>query len=178
MGWTCVHKPRKQSVIDVFRQEFESGGSRGRILDGVATLTEAYLAWQNPDGTVVAIVCLLQYRKQEYYNFCYKEMSEGAGHGLCHCPARILDLLTPTDDPGALAWRKSCRDYHAGLQDKCLRSGEIIRFTQPLRFRSGIELDLFVYEPQGRRHLFRSPATNRLYSIPNYKESDWTRECY
>lgn len=175
MGWTFTHKPRGQSVVDFFRQRYGCDASRGRILDGAASLTEAYLAWQKPDGSVVALVYLLHYSREAGYNFGYKDMDEDMGPCAIRCPERILGLLTPTEHPLAIAWREKCRAYHARMREKRLAPGEVIRFAKPLRFRGGGELDLFSFEPQGRRNLFRAPETGRLYSIPDYKERDWTR---
>jgi Domain of unknown function (DUF6927) len=176
MGWTFAHKPQGQSVVDFFRLAAVAEGVRWQLLEGAATLKEAYLAWQKPDGTVVASVCLLCYRNHDYLNFGYKEMSEGAGHGLNQCPTRILNLLTPTADEASLAWRESCRAYHARMQEKRLLRGQRIRFVEPIRFKNGELLDLFSYEPEGRSPVFRSPETDRLYRIPDYKEREWTRE--
>jgi hypothetical protein len=175
MGWTYTYKPKGQSVVDFFRQRYARDGSRGHILDGAATLTEAYMAWQLPDGRVVALVYLLHYSRERGYNFGYKDMDEECGPRAIRCPERILDQLTPTDNPNAIEWRQRCRDYHATRREKRLVAGEVIRFTPPLRFKSGIELDLFAFEPDGRRTLFRSLETGCLYHVPDYKERDWTR---
>lgn len=44
-----------------------------------------------------------------YHGFCYKDMDETMGPNEAHCPAKILDLLTPTDNEYADEWRARCR---------------------------------------------------------------------
>ena len=54
------------------------------------------------------MVCLLDYRPNEYYNIGYKDMEESEGPYYYNCPERILKLLTPTSNEYALRWRKKC----------------------------------------------------------------------
>lgn len=60
---------------------------------------------------VFALVCLVDHnpRDPEGYVFGYKDMDEGMGPVESDCPVDILDMLTPTDRPYAIAWRERCR---------------------------------------------------------------------
>lgn len=49
----------------------------------------------------------------------FKDIPECAGPHASFCPARILDLLSPTDSEMALSWRQRCRDH--------LTAGEVAR---------------------------------------------------
>ncbi len=64
------------------------------------------------DGSeVFAAVCLVDWnpRDPEGYIFGYKDMTEQMGPVESNCPEAILDLLTPTTNAYALAWRQRCR---------------------------------------------------------------------
>ena len=57
----------------------------------------------------VFITCGKPY-KNAYENFGYKGMTEYSGPFYYDCPKNILNLLTPTDNEYALAWREKCRE--------------------------------------------------------------------
>jgi hypothetical protein len=48
--------------------------------------------------------------KNDWFNFGYKSIGEDMGPTESNCPKSILDLLTPTDNEFAIAWRKRCRE--------------------------------------------------------------------
>jgi hypothetical protein len=112
MGWTYFHREKSQSVKDTLMKEFRS--DKWEWLDfAVVKFRTAYAAIRNKEtGEVFALVCLLGYRKNDYYNFGYKDMDETMGPCESECPQRILKLLTPTDSEWANQWRKRCQDYH------------------------------------------------------------------
>ncbi len=53
------------------------------------------------------------------FDFLYKEMDEFAGPTEQHCPASILNLLTPTNHEWATEWRNQCRE---NAEDKAFRA--------------------------------------------------------
>ena len=63
------------------------------------------------DREVTALVCLVRYNPRDRggYVFGYKDMDETMGPCEAECPPAILDLLTPTKNAYALAWRERCR---------------------------------------------------------------------
>ena len=86
-----------------------------QIIDCQVVKRTAYvaLAWFMKDtgrGQVVGIVCMLQSRPEDSADIvCWTEMSESMLPPAFDCPARILRLLTSTDDANALRWRATCR---------------------------------------------------------------------
>ena len=46
----------------------------------------------------------------DFFNFF--EMCEEMGPVVSECPNRILDLLSPTNEESALAWRSRCREFN------------------------------------------------------------------
>lgn len=58
---------------------------------------------------VFAVVFLTSTNAKDYYSFGYKDMDESMGPGSDDCPIGILDLLSPTDNEFANAWRDRCR---------------------------------------------------------------------
>ena len=93
------------------------------------------------------------------------------------CPARILDLLTATQNTYALAWRERCR---ACLSDRAARAakptpkpGDVVVLAEPLLFRDGRTFSRFeaVAWPGRRRGglVYRSELGG-LYRIPKLKD--------
>ncbi len=89
-------------------------------------------------GRVVAVICLVRWnpRASDGYVFGYKDLSETAGPYESDCPLRILDLLSPTDNPVALDWRRRC---HEGLlrRKRYIPDGALIRFANSISFTDG-----------------------------------------
>ena len=61
---------------------------------------------------VVTLTDIVNYHKEGYKEFQYKDMGEDEGPCEDHCPLSILKLLTLTDNEFALDWRKRCYEYH------------------------------------------------------------------
>jgi hypothetical protein len=57
----------------------------------------------------VGVVIMIEPQPQEG-RFHIKVMDEREGPLAYDCPKEVLDLLTPTDDPKALAWRARCKE--------------------------------------------------------------------
>jgi len=94
MGWTFSHRDKGESNVEFFQHTFGNGYT---ILDGATVSSTFYAAVRQPDGLVSAAVILTKWVPRDEYNFGYKDMDESMGPGEYRCPARILDLLSPTD---------------------------------------------------------------------------------
>lgn len=150
MGWTFTHKNREENVTDFFKKEFDYSretGSGKVIACAVKGLHTAYIAYEikTPEETrVIALVCLLSYRRNDHYNFGYKDMDESMGPCESDCPKKILDLLTPlkTAEGFAAEWRKRCAERLANRSAKPkLKTGNVLKFNSPIHFRGGSILD-------------------------------------
>ena len=122
---------------------------------------------------VAGVVCLVRYnpRDREGFIFAYKDMDETVGPYEAECPAAILDLLTPTDNALALAWRERCRATIARRAAKSrLRNGWTLVFEEPISFTDGAVHARFrvVIDPRRPRTvLLLPPDGSRLYRIGN-----------
>ena len=171
MGWTGTHKSNQQSIKDFFINEFGQG-----VVDvAVKSKNVAYIAYKHSDGKVTAIVCLLEYHRNEYHNFYYKDMCESMGPYYCDCPARILEQLTPVSECGfaggaeyAQKWRDNCWKNITNTKKKAkLEYGAIVKFKSPIRFSNGDVLDTFRVVIRGKRSIrFAHPESKfQLYAI-------------
>lgn len=153
MGWTFTHKDRDTTVRQFFEKEFHDPTIK--ILD-VATVgfRECYIAMERK-GEVFALVCLLDYRPDDYYNFGYKDMDETMAPYYYNCPERILKILTSTTNEDAITWRGKCwsRIEKNKARPK-LKHGDIIKFANPITFVSGTTKDTFKVKKIGRRIRF------------------------
>lgn len=156
MGWTYFAKPN--DVKRWFEQEltWENAEVTQCVLASAVSLTEGYAAVERIDRatgqrTVFAAVSLFKHiRTSDPYNFGYKDFSEASGHGLINCPARILDLLTPTGDRTANEWRQACRERLARRNSlKGIAVGDVVVFDEPLHFERYGSLRLFTYAGKG-----------------------------
>ena len=93
---------------------------------------------------VFGVVFLTSTDTKDYFNFSYKDMDETMGPWESNCPNSILDLLSPTDNEYANAWRQRCRDNLEKKKDKDslnnLPVGSVIRVEMPFdttRFSEG-----------------------------------------
>jgi hypothetical protein len=151
MGWTSTFRAPGLSTEEFFRQEFPNTLAEGRVLASSCAGGNFYAAVRNDDGEVWCLVVLCK-RSSGYFNFTYKEMDDRMGPNIDDCPAKILDLLTPTDSEFANDWRARCR---AKVERKANRVkpevGDTVLFAHPLTFSDGSEHDTFVYAGKVRR---------------------------
>jgi hypothetical protein len=161
MGWTSFHRPEGQSVKDTLLKDFD-------VLDIAVKLNVAYLACKNRLGDVYAVVVLIEHRRNDYYNFAYKDMDESMEPYYYDCPARILRLLTPTSDKNANRWREKC---WAQINKPKPKLGNRIVFAEPLKLTDGHRTDVFIYEGGVKA---RSLANGRQYHITNLNKRDYT----
>lgn len=73
-------------------------------------------------------VILTHVDNSDYFNFCYKEMSENMGPYESKCPKRIIKKLSPTTNEYALAWRKRCMEATSTNTLAKLPIGTVIEF--------------------------------------------------
>jgi len=127
--------------IDVFRREFGDG----LIALKSPSPTVSYGAFRCKDGSVMGVVIMKQWVKNDYYNFGYKDVGESMGPRLADCPASILNLLTdPPPNDYATEWRARCRaslKKQAGLRG--LHVGDLIKTTEPIHFSNGVDVTVF-----------------------------------
>jgi len=166
MGWTYTEKQKGQPVEKFFRERFEweeKDGGIAKSIIGCATvnLSEVYIAYEiiNRDENtreVVAVVCLVHFVPKSEFNFGYKDMDETMGPGAVRCPEKILNMLTPTKNENALAWRKECRERLAKTKARPgIRQGDVLVFPKEIEFTNGIRLSrLTAVDP--RRNKYRS----------------------
>lgn len=157
MGTTCMEKPANvKQYLDSLLTWENQDGKRVVLDSAICNFKTYYAAVQHtkPDGTIEvwAAVTLLSYHGSE---FCYKDMCETMGPTESTCPARILDLLTPTDHEYAIAWRERCR---ANASKPKVGHGDTVKFPFEYHFSNGYKCDTFKAEKHGRAIRFRSPA--------------------
>jgi len=175
---------RPRSYLDAqFTCDRDTGSSRVLASSLVGRRTYyAAVEWvpaASGEREVWGLVCLVRYnpRDREGLVFGYKDMSESMGPCESECPARILDLLTATQNTYALAWRERCRGR---LSDRAARGakptpkpGDVVVLAEPLLFRDGRTFSRFeaVAWPGRRRGglVYRSELGG-LYRIPKLKD--------
>lgn len=124
---------------------------------------------------IFAIVCLVTWnpKSKSGEHFGYKDMDESMGPCEDHCPAHILDLLTPTDKEHANDWRRRCRT-NLERRARKVEDGDRIKLAAPLTFVDGHVGDEFIVAKHGRRLSFCDPTTRLSYAISRFMERDWT----
>lgn len=144
MGWTFFHRDKGESHLDVFRHEFGED-----VLDVAQNGHVVYIALRTKLGSVIALICPIEWRNHDYYNFGYKDQEEGMGCYESNCPQRILDQLSPAYDSysgqsleWALAWRQRCAERNGHKRQ--IKAGVTIRFSTPITFTNGDTLDTFI----------------------------------
>ena len=169
MGWLYTYKPKGESMKEFFSKEFN--GENSQVLDvALINFREAYIAYQVGDE-VVALVCLVEFVQDSYYNLGYKSMDENMGPCYYNCPTRILEILTPTQNEYAREWREACWQRHQERAAKKVANGDQVRFAHPITFTNGYFGDTFTVVKRGRKVRFR--ARHGLYKISNWRDRDF-----
>lgn len=110
MGWDYDTKPAGMSVLDFMASTFSNDVIAGEVVGSTV-----YLAVRSTKtGHVGAVVCPFMLAEQGDTNIAWKAMREEVEPFSYDCPAAILDVLSPTDNEGALTWRAKCRRKLAG----------------------------------------------------------------
>lgn len=180
MGWSYTKKPA--NVSDFIRSELNYEGEKNsyRVLDlAIVQLREAYVALEkrnkinSDDIEVIGVVCLLDYVDGE---IGIKVMDETSLPYYFKCPARILRMLTPTENENALGWRKECENYHEKNARK-MTEGQIIKFAAPLNFRGYGDATMFRYTRNGRKEFFYALSDEKrprfACRITNWKQREF-----
>jgi hypothetical protein len=188
MGWlymqsTGSFKGPKQYLDNQFTYERPDSAMTSKVLKSALCEMRTYYAAVEHviDGKreVFAVVCLVNYNKRakDGYVFGYKDMDETMGPCERNCPASILDMLTPTEAPYAIAWRASCRKRIEKVQPIV---GDVIVFEAPVLFSNGKSHARFeLVQPWWNKKLVRLMALDGaggLYRIPRWKERNFKIE--
>lgn len=167
MGWSTYHRPAGQTDREHFQGEVRDGLT---IIDSSTVKNVFYAACrEDQTGQIFALVYLIQRTPRDYYNFGVKAMDETVGPCYYDCPARILDLLTPTDSEYAKEWRAKCREGIAFKTEKRaaapkVTDGTVIKLATPLNFRSGLTAQEFKLRVIGRtRRWYANPGTDNQF---------------
>lgn len=85
-------------------------GLDGKVLDNAVVSSVLYAAIQKPDGEVFAAIVPFELVKRgSAWELLYDMESETVGPCDVKCPARILNMLSPTRSEYAINWREKCR---------------------------------------------------------------------
>lgn len=169
MGWMYTNKLKGLPIKKFFEERFnydhgKEGSGKILICRTHTYARESYMAYQVVDrhgnSKVIALVCLLGFRPHDHYNFGYKDMDENMGPCSYNCPKDILDLLSPTDNDTAKAWRHEC--LKRVERRNPVKTGAIIRFKKPIDFKNGDQCSVFLVK-NARKGWFE--ANGRGYKI-------------
>jgi hypothetical protein len=168
MGWTYFEKPH--NITEWFKDHltWESDKIKNTCIKTAIKFKEAYAAVESinketGERYVWGAAFMLNYTREAYYNFGYKDMDETMGPNIANCPASILDLLTPLEEhpissqskKWANKWREECRRR---INIPKIKFGQKIEFFQGLY---GTPTDDRVFEKVKygrRRNVFRSAS--------------------
>ncbi len=130
MGTTCTNKPAGMPLEEFFIDHGVLRWSADRphtyrVLASAYKMPVFYAAVEKVHKETgerqvwAAVIKVTQTRGD--YGFCYKDMDETEGPCYYDCPAKILDLLTPTDSAYANEWRAKCREKLAMAAERRAR---------------------------------------------------------
>jgi hypothetical protein len=148
MTWQYFTDLRGYSPLAILDQQFTSTRRGYTVLTSLILDQRVYYAAvehrHGPGNrTVFAAACPIRInpRPGRGFAFGYKLMTEDAAPFHRDCPARILDLLTPTERAGPSEWRLACR-RHAAQIDRAaghapLRPGQVVEFERAVQLPAG-----------------------------------------
>lgn len=189
MGWTSMPMPR-EGTTEWFKKTLTwknpDGTTNTPLATAIVARAEAYAAVETvkPDGTryVWAAAFMLRYnpKDRDGYTFSYKDMDETVGPYIDRCPAKILDLLTPTEHEHANAWRQRCRDRIALRAKNKFSNGDIIKLQHELNYGGYGAADTFKVKVQGSKVHFVALDSETLEPrfvcrITNWRDREFTK---
>lgn len=160
MGWSSERLCGSIKEFFTRKFEWENEKTKYTILDSsLVRFHTWYAAMKITDKNtgkheVIAAVVLVQMHPRSYYNISYKEMTEESGPCNQECPKKILELLTPTTNKYALAWRQACWN-NINAKPTGLKTGHYIYFDKPIEFTDGFKTDWLLIS-NARRRWFKS----------------------
>ena len=168
MGWTFSHRDKgvthEKWFSDQWRWDDAKMKSRLLACAGIG-FDVVYLAieWTHKEDLrreVFAVVSLIQWRRNDWWNFGNKDISEHEGPMRCECPEWMLNMLTETDNKYALEWRAACRERIKKQKARpSFSKGSIVKLRDPVTFTRGGTGQVFIVE-NGRR-LYVQTLTGR-----------------
>ena len=108
MGWTGTPMWRNPKGKERVRLAIEQEVDAERVIDSALVGNTVYLAMTRGNDVFGAVITT----SFCHHEFITKAMSEDMLPYCYDCPKRLLDKLTPTDDPESLKWRKECLERH------------------------------------------------------------------
>lgn len=169
MGWLSYHRPKGQSDLEHFQEKF---GAERTILASATYWENDYRVMYaavrdntGPQAGRVWAFVVLQKWSGGYYNYAYKDLDETVAEGWDRAPAKVLDLLTPTDHEASLQWRAACRhrlstEEVAKTAAKQVKAGTVIRTSRTIHFADDVDRDTFRYT--GTRSVFVADDGTRV----------------
>ncbi len=150
MGWTFTHREKGEYTdLEWWKKEFvrtvDGVPSSDHVIDcATVGLSECYIAYRTKEGKVICVVCMIQRRPKDEYNYGWKDVSEEMGIWNTRCPERILKLLSPVEEcfegeqlKRAKEWRETCWKRINERKSIKLSVGTAFVFKQPVEFGSG-----------------------------------------
>lgn len=104
MGWSTQRTYKRKNTEEIkafFKAEFPTVEI---LYLSIQNFREVYIAMKDTKGKVFAAICLIENRCDE---FGYKAMSEEEMPYYYNAPAKLLKMLSPTDNTNALEWREA-----------------------------------------------------------------------
>jgi hypothetical protein len=143
MGWCSFHLD--EPVKDWFTRSWKSNDLYEVLEVALVKRTTIYAAVKEKlTGDVFCVVYLVRWSR-DWFNFCYKDMTEHSGPNVHDCPEKIFKLLTPLEDNDdnrfAIDWRKRVSQLHKNR--KLLKGDCIVKVAAPISFNNGMEISYF-----------------------------------
>jgi len=154
MGWMGTQTDSPNHIL--VTEEIEYGG--GHTVVGRSG--KYYAVRNNNTGSVYGLVALVRSKDGWKYT---KLVDEDMGPCEVRCPAKILNMLSPTAEKYAVAWRETCRANI--IKQKAtpkVTEGSIIKLVEPVTFSDGVTESTFEFV---ERYTFRRNTDKRLVRL-------------
>lgn len=153
MGWSYSHRNSLTPIKDFVADHL---GSDNVVDIKIVNLREAYIAYRTSDNDVVGVVCLIHYDNKAYHNVGIKVMDETMQPYYYNCPKSIRNLLTPTENANAKAWRNQCIENEVKLacRKEAISGGAVVHFEKGFSFGKHGKAFTFTCTDAKKLHFF------------------------
>lgn len=144
--WNYLHKHKAAPIRPILEREInrETNYVISRLAEcSIVRMRTAYLAVEHVnritmERTVTAVICFLEYRPTETYNFGFKCVNESEVPIHRWAPRNILEALTATTNRGAKEWRSGCwANINRLSHQPRIRAGMMLTHPTGVKFADG-----------------------------------------
>lgn len=170
MSWEYIRKEKETTIVECLKKELLMKNEAELVCIEVLGNVGYATFFDRQKYNLYATVIITKQDKKQYYNFSYKIIHENENPEYANFPQKMFKILSPTDNIGALEWRKKCEEKHKKEQvlTKKLQHKSVIQFQKPILIEDSQSINTFTVIKNGKKTHFKH--NGKYYKIKNWRK--------